>query len=191
MKQLEFLVLLSGTMAVGKTTLREQLVLKHGFDYVRSGRYLLDMAEREALDGSRRGLQDLGDELDRKTDFLWLLLDVAIPGFQASPDRTRWLVDAVRKPRQVKHFRDAFGPTVLHVHLTAPDEVLKARYESRRFAMGEGADPMPYEIAIAHDNEVASRGLISIADLVIGMNTVTPEDAATRVLETGRDSVRS
>ena len=128
MKQLEFLVLLSGPLAVGKTTLREQLVLEHDFDYVRSGRYLLDLAEREALDGRRRGLQDLGDELDRKTDFKWLLEDVAMPGFQANPERSRWLVDAVRKPKQVKHFRNAFGTAVLHVHLTATEDVLKTRY---------------------------------------------------------------
>lgn len=182
MKSLELLVLLSGPLAVGKTTLREQLVSRHDFDYVRSGRYLLEMAQREALDGHRRGLQELGDELDRKTDFRWLIDDVALPGFQGNPDKTRWLVDAVRKPRQVEHFRNAFGAAVLHVHLTASEDVLRARYEARRAATRESSDPTPYDEAIAHDNEVASRDLIHIADLKLAVNAMTPEDMARRVL---------
>jgi adenylosuccinate synthase len=182
LNHVRYLVLLSGPLAVGKTALREELVAVHGFDYVRSGRYLLDRAQREALDGHRRGLQELGDELDRNTDFRWLLDDVAIPTFRANPNTSRWLVDAVRKLRQVEHFKGTFGASVFHVHLTAPEEVLKARYEARRAVAGKSADQTPYEQAIAHVNEVAARGLVNVADLKLDVSTMTPEEAARRIL---------
>jgi cytidylate kinase len=62
-----YLLLLSGPIAVGKTAVRDYLVGKHGFDYVRSGKYLSEMANRRSIDAKRISLQDLGDELDLKT----------------------------------------------------------------------------------------------------------------------------
>lgn len=181
---MKFLVLLSGPVAVGKTTLREQLVNLYGFDYVRSGRYLLNMAQELPAAGTRSELQNLGDDLDAKTEFRWLLDDVALPGFRSNPGIENWLVDAVRKSQQIAHFKEAFGEAVVHVHLTAPEWVLRTRYEARR-ARNEGAkDQAPYEAAIAHPNEVASRSLIDNADLIIDMSTVTPEEAARRVMQT-------
>lgn len=168
------LVLLSGPVAVGKTTLRQDLVAAHQFDYVRSSGYLKRLAEQRSLGGERTGLQDLGDELDRLTDFRWLLDEVAKPGFAAFSDRRRWLVDAVRKHRQVEHFRAAYGDAVLHVHLDASEAVLRQRYAERH-------DVTPYDDAIQHANEIASRSLIGIADLVIDMGS-TPVEQAGRLV---------
>ena len=179
---MKFLVLLSGPVAVGKTTLREQLVSLYGFDYVRSGRYLLNMARELRREGTRSELQNLGDDLDAKTDFRWLLDDVALPGFRSNPTIENWLVDAVRKSRQIEHFRDTFGEAVVHVHLTAPEIVLRTRYEARRATSDGTGDQTPYERAVAHPNEVASRSLIDSSDSVIDMSNVTPEEAAHRVM---------
>lgn len=176
MASLEMLVLLSGPVAVGKTTLRQVLMAAHQFDYVRSSGYLKELAKQRNLGGERTGLQDLGDELDRLTDFRWLLDEVAKPGIAASTDQRRWLVDAVRKQRQVEHFRAAYGDAVLHVHLNAGEAVLRKRYAERN-------DATPYDVAILHDNEIASRGLIAIADLVIDTGSTTVEEAARLIVD--------
>jgi adenylosuccinate synthase len=148
----------------------------HGFDYVRSSGYLKQLAEQRSIGGERTSLQDLGDELDRKTDYLWLLEEVAKPGFSASPEQRRWIVDAVRKHRQVEHFRAAYGDAILHVHLNASEEVLRRRYAERK-------DATPYDVVIRHENEIASRSLVTIADLVIDTELVSSEEAAKQILE--------
>lgn len=175
MASLERLVLLSGPVAVGKTTLRQALMSSCGFDYVRSSGYLKQVAAQRGLEGERTSLQDLGDELDRETDYLWLLDRVARPGFAASPAQRRWLVDAVRKQRQIEHFKVAYTDIVLHVHLHASEDILRQRYAQRR-------DATPYDVVVQHENEVASRGLIAIADLVIDTGNTSAEDAARQVM---------
>lgn len=179
METMEMLVLLSGPIAVGKTSVRQELLAAHGFEHVRSSAYLKELAQTEG----RTSLQDLGDRLDEETDYRWLLDSVARPGFMALPGQQRWLVDAVRKKRQVEHFRDAYGPLVLHVHLTAPEEILKQRYASRLSTSG---DQPEYAIAIEHENETASRRLIDIADLVLDANLLTPQGLAQLIVNTGQ-----
>ena len=148
----------------------------HGFDYVRSSGFLKQLAEQRSIGGERTNLQDLGDELDRQNDYLWLLEKVARPGFAASPEQRRWIVDAVRKHRQVEHFRAVYSDAILHVHLNASEEVLRQRYAERK-------DKTPYDVAVRHENEVASRGLIAIADLVIDTGSRSAEEAARQIAE--------
>ncbi|MCA7927177.1 AAA family ATPase [Burkholderia cenocepacia] len=162
-----FLVLLSGPLAVGKTTLRDYLVGTHAFDYVRSSAFLLNKAHHEGLPADRRGLQELGDRFDAETDFRWIVDEVALPSLSASTGKTRWLVDAVRKPKQVEHFKALEGVNVVHVHLTAPEEILRKRYEARLAGSTVGLSAPSYEAAISHPNEVAARSLIQIADIVV------------------------
>ncbi len=183
MINIEMLVLLSGPVAVGKTTLRQVLLRENGFEYVRSSAYLLELVAKQGEDASRSRLQELGDGLDEATDYKWVLDAVAVPAMTAYPQHKRWLVDAVRKERQVEHFRAEFGPAVLHVHLTAPELVLRQRYEGRANAFGAARDTTTYDIAIAHSNEDAARALISLADVVIDTQMTTPQGAAALVLE--------
>ncbi|WP_454743975.1 AAA family ATPase [Cupriavidus necator] len=160
------LVLLSGPVAVGKTTLKEALVSSRdvGFEYLRTGAYLLKRAQAENRPTDRRGLQDLGDSLDEATDYRWIVDEVALPAM-ASSEAMFWLVDAVRKGRQVEHFRSMRQTRVLHVHLTAPECVIRERYRRRAGASGQVL--AEYAALIHHPNEIASRALITIADLVL------------------------
>lgn len=159
-------LLLSGPVAVGKSTLAKKLVEDHGFRTIRSGNHLRSVAAQLGSDTTRRDLQELGDCLDLRTDYLWLIDDVASPQIETAPDHAHWLLDSVRKERQVEHFRSRF-PHVVHVHLTATEKVLRARYDARLAAGGEYEGGTPYDVAVGHPNEVASRGLIRIADLVV------------------------
>lgn len=161
------ILLLSGPVAVGKSTLASHLVGDHGFRTIRSGKYLQALALQAGSDTSRVALQRLGDNLDEQTDYAWLINDVAAPQIDGAPEQARWLLDSVRKERQVEHFRRRFAGDVLHVHLTAAEDVLRTRYGARLAAGAEYEGGTPYEDAVEHPNEVASRGLINIADLVV------------------------
>lgn len=181
MESIKSLVLLSGPIAVGKTSVREELLAKHGYNYVRSGAYLTALASKQGQEGERRtSLQDLGDRLDRETDYRWVLDEVARPAFAADQSQLLWLVDAVRKRRQVEHFREAFGRLVLHVNLDAPEEILRQRYSAR---LVNARDATPYDVAIRHENEVASRDLIHIADLVLDAGTASPQELAREIVK--------
>jgi hypothetical protein len=161
------ILLLSGPVAVGKSTLASHLVGEHGFRTIRSGKYLQTLALQAGSDTSRVALQHLGDNLDERTDYAWLINDVAAPQIDGTPEQARWLLDSVRKKRQVEHFRSRFAGDVLHVHLTAAENVLRVRYRARLAAGSEYEGGTPYEDAVKHPNEAASRGLVNIADLVV------------------------
>lgn len=154
-------------MAAGKSTLSTTLVENYGYKSIHSGRYLQMLAQDRALDVSRRTLQMLGDGLDDVTDFAWLVDDVAAPLIEGEPDQKLWLLDSVRKARQVEHFRARFRDDVLHVHVVAPEEELRRRYEERLRKGGEYEGGTPYDEAISHPNEVSSRALGTIADLIV------------------------
>jgi len=176
------LLLLSGPIAVGKTAVRDELVANHRFDYVRTGRYLAEMAHKKSLTVSRTTLQDLGDKLDEATDFRWLLDDVIAPALNEKANVERWIVDAVRKPEQVRHIRQmAGGPVVLHIHLTAPEAELERRYEARRALQPQNLDSISYLVAVKHPNETISRGLYQIADEVYDTASIGPQKIAMRV----------
>lgn len=166
------ILLLSGPVAAGKSTLSKALVENYGFKSIRSGRYLQTLAQDHTLDVSRQTLQMLGDGLDDVTDFAWLIDDVAAPLIDGEPNQTLWLLDSVRKARQVEHFRARFRDDVLHVHVVAPEEELRRRYEERLTKGGEYEGGTPYDEAITHPNEVSSRALGKIADLIV--NTSVP-----------------
>jgi chloramphenicol 3-O-phosphotransferase len=175
------IVLLSGPIAVGKSSVAKELVDVHGFHLLRTSPHLFKLATDRGLKSDRAGLQNLGDSLDGTTDFGWVIDEVAAPALLAAPEVDYWLLDCVRKQRQVEHFRARFGCAVLHLHLTAPEDVLAARYENRR-AQENGSVVAPsYASAIAHPNELAARELSSVADIVIDLSTKSPERAALEI----------
>jgi gluconate kinase len=175
-------VLISGPMAVGKSSVAKVLINEHGLAPVRSGRYLAKLAVDRGIQGDRTTLQSLGDQLDVETDYRWIVDPVTTDALVESPEKHRWLIDAVRKRRQVEHFRNTM-PHVVHVHLFASESVLKSRYESRARDAGRRSDGTLYEDAIRHPNEVAARSLIELADHTIDMGAVQAKDAALQIVE--------
>ena len=176
------LLLLSGPVAVGKSGVANALIRDHGFASIKSSAYLRAQAVSDGLTESRTNLQKTGDRLDDETDFKWLIDDVAIPAIAANQDNTRWLLDSVRKRRQVAHFRNHFGKSVFHVHLIAPEPIIEARYNDRLLA-GDEAGNVAYATAIAHTNELSSRSLIDIADFLVDLASASSEAAALAIVE--------
>lgn len=174
-------LLLSGPLSVGKSSVTKALAQTHYFERIRSGSYLASVAAHRGIVPTRIGLQGLGDSLDLETDFQWLIDAVAVPAFAAMPTQMSWIVDAVRKRRQVEHFKARFAIPPFHVHLVASEATLRQRYESRQEAGDDYVGDAPYDEAIRHPNEVASRSLITIADLVLDIETRSPQDSAREI----------
>ena len=177
----DIVVLLSGPVSVGKTTLRDLLISDQGFGSIRSSAHLREVAAKQDGGYGRLDLQELGDALDVQTDYRWVVDSVSRPAMAAEPAKRRWLFDAVRKRRQVDHFRAAFGAAVFHLHLNAPEDVLRARYERRLMEHGEPVEGA-YDRAVAHDNEQQSRGLIQFADATVETYPASSEEVLSRAL---------
>jgi predicted kinase len=178
----EKVLLLSGAMGAGKTSVATALRTMFQFEKISSSGYLLTLIDqndpRDAT-SQRTQLQELGDQLDVETDYRWVVDPVAIRAIQSRPDVRYWLVDAVRKRRQVEHFRNRYGDLVRHIHLSAPEVALRARYAARHDHSDDD-----YDNAVAHSNEVNARGLSEIADRIIDTTLSTPEIVASDILST-------
>lgn len=171
------LLLLSGAIGAGKSSVATEMEVHSGFRKISSSGYLRAYGQRLFPAEERHQLQELGDRLDRETDFQWIVKDVAVTAIEDSPYVENWLLDAVRKPRQVEHFRDRFGHRVRHIHLIAPETLLRERYVRRA-----DANDTSYDQAVTHPNEVAARSLESIADGVFDTSRLTPTEIAHRVM---------
>lgn len=171
------LLLLSGAICAGKSSVARALKENHGFSGISSGGYLWACVRQGAGLDMRSRLQETGDRLDFETDFAWVVDSVAIPALAANPSVENWLFDAVRKSRQIEHFRARFGEIVRHVHLLAPEDVLQERYAAG-FEPGDAS----YVTAIAHPNEIAARSLDAMADKTFDTTAVTATVIATRII---------
>lgn len=125
----------------------------------------------------RGALQAAGDALDEESGGAWIAQDLSQP-VAALPHDARILVDAVRRTDQVETLRRAFGQRVVHVHLTAPDDVLAIRYRERNATMTELAS---YEAVRVNATEAAVGTLAADADIVIDTSRSTPDDVVVRV----------
>ena len=176
------ILLLSGPLAVGKSSVADVLVADCSFTRLRTGTYLVELARKHGKPITRSTLQKIGDDLDEETDFRWPIERVAMPTLTAAPTGGSWLLDSVRKPRQVQHFREQYGDAVIHAHLIAEENVLEDRYERRRASGGDYSQDVSYQIAIQHPNELAARSLGSIADFTLDLTSTTAADIATRIV---------
>ena len=160
-------VVLSGPIAAGKTTLAWQL--RDAYGAVVFGTRQLLLAHLGPGAG-RANLQRLGETLDRETSGMWVA-DALNAELVQRGDVPIIVVDACRVREQVDAIRSAFS-RVYHIHLTAPARVREARY-SRRDPFDAG---LSFEDASKDSTERQADSLSSVADLTIETDIV-PEAA--------------
>lgn len=171
------LILVSGPVSAGKTTLARALQEKFAVALIKSRRLL--MSESRVPD-DRAALQRAGEALDKQTGGQWLAecVEREVEGLQ---DNVEVLVDAVRTEKQIEALRARFGSRVFHIHITARDECLRDRYETRRMSRGHERELLSYEEMRQDPTESAVDALHDTADVVIDTERCTSDDVLVRV----------
>ena len=172
------IILLSGPVASGKSMLAGRLSDRFNMKLLRTSSLLRAMMT-ESNGRSRIALQDLGDELDRRTQGRWVL-DSLRQLFQRESINTNIVVDSVKIQEQIEAIRDVYGSLVTHIHMTAPLDVLTIRYENRQDS-APAAEHLRYWDVRRNQTESIVDDLGAVADVVIDSNRCTEEDVLVRV----------
>ena len=172
------IILLSGPVSSGKTTLARNLAERFSMDVLKTRDLLISALEQTGRAG-RADLQSEGDRLDLETDGTWVLESLERELRGRAPNASI-IVDSVRIQKQIDSIRGAYGRTVTHIHMTAPYPVLEERYDNRQ---GESANSDSLTYAAVHGNETESAvdDLRDAADVVVDSNRCTKHDVLVRV----------
>ncbi len=174
------IVVLTGPIAAGKSTLAEQLSRRVPSTLSLSTRDLMRARLGAGVTGrSRAELQRAGDELDRATGGRWVTEGVRARLGAESGDRFV-VVDSARTLEQIERLRDVFGGRVVHVHVSAPDAELERRFSARDNQ--EVSEPRTYADARSNATERAVDNLAREADLVLDTRRCDAEDVCERLL---------
>jgi adenylosuccinate synthase len=169
------IILLSGPVSAGKTTLAVALHERYGFDHFRTHAAITAM--RPTVAAERGAMQNVGERLDRATRGKWVAKVLGRRALELS-DNAVILVDAVRIKSQIDGVREAFGPRVVHIHLTAPEDDLALRYKERRSKIKEFKN---YSEVQRNETERKVNALAKYADVVIDTRRSRPEAVVVRV----------
>ncbi|NNC16788.1 AAA family ATPase [Corallococcus exiguus] len=161
-------VVVSGPIGAGKTTLAQGLARRFGALHLHSK----DFLRKHGGDGSRRTRQELTVALDRETGGPWLADGVLAALRDHGLDAPRLIiVDAASSEAQLDGLRGSPGLRVVHVHLETPEPE-----QARR-----DAEPDSFEAAWAHSAERAVHALASLAELVVDTAKTPPDAVLVRV----------
>ena len=170
------IVVLSGNVGAGKTTLARLLVDRFRAVHVKT-HDLLSSLGRD-VPQERRALQDFGELLDKKTKGTWVRTGLQHV-IRELADESLVVVDSVRIPEQIEAVRSSYGRKVTHIHLTADLSVLENRY--RRRAATSVKELPSYAAVRKNKTERRVEQLGEIADAVIRTDRSTSEDVLVRV----------
>jgi adenylosuccinate synthase len=176
------IVAISGPVGTGKSTLARSLAATFGAKHLRTTQDFMSSAVTRMgreLPTDRRGLQDLGDQLDASTKGRWVADGVA--EWAAENDAHLVVVDAVRIKAQVDLLRDAFGSDVHHIHLHASRVTLSERYAKRAEQGSHLVELTSYDEVAGNATEAAVGELHADADTVIDTDRSSQDDVVTRV----------
>jgi adenylosuccinate synthase len=172
------IILLSGGVSSGKTTLSDELHRRFGLEVLKTKEVIKTLARKKLgreLEANRRAMQLFGEKLDRQTGGTWVC--DAVKKLVRGPNQIL-VVDAVRIKQQIRAVRRAYGFSVVHIHLRAPRRVLAERYENR--GNTELRELRSYSDVGSNPTEAHVTELEDVADVVIDTDTSRPEDVLVR-----------
>jgi len=172
------IILLSGPISSGKSTLAKGLTERYGMSILKTNEILKNQV-RSDLRQDRKVLQAQGERLDRKTRGRWVLEELREWTNQVKSG-SEVIVDSVRIAEQIQAIREAYGPIVIHVHLTAPINELEQRFNKRR-KQGKEKE-FNYSEVKENPTEKQIENLAGIADIVIDTKKCTEQDVLIRTV---------
>ncbi len=172
------IVILSGHVCSGKSTLASKLAEKFGFKHIKTWNFIKARADHLQL--QRTALQEYGEDLDRKTGGAWVRDDLEKLVRKEVGDAF-FVVDSVRHPGQIEFLRKAYGRLIIHVHLTADLKELECRYKRRSKAGTDITELASYADVLSNMTESKVEGLSDTADVVVNSDLCDEEDIVIRV----------
>jgi adenylosuccinate synthase len=181
----KIILVLSGEICTGKTTLANKLEATFGFKHCRTKDGLNQFAQKK-LKGKvpdRTFLQKFGEELDTKQKGKWVLEYFQLSFSKTFDENSFYLVDSVRILDQIKHLRDAYSYFVYHIHLEASAKSLEGRFYNRGEIKGldNKLQKQKYKGYKADPTEQKVNSLKDEADLVINTDRCNEDDVFVRV----------
>jgi adenylosuccinate synthase len=172
------IVLISGPICSGKTTLSNLLVKRFGLLRICTRNLLKERFKKTSI--HREELQRLGEELDRKTKGRWVGEElVKYINSNSLNDQALVVVDSIRIRQQDEAIRKLYPNRVLHIHLIAPEKILSIRYDKKRKEYTE-EEFGSYQETRQSRTEREVGDLIKISDLVINTDRCTENDVLTQ-----------
>ncbi len=172
------IVVISGQICSGKSALVDLLQEKHGARVVKTKELITKKLPKTK--DERRALQLAGQRLDRQDGGQWVGEALQRVVDDSSGNETPsglFVVDSVRILGQVDAIREAYAADVHHVHLTATEEELRARYEGRSRNDDQG---VTYGQLKANKTEKGVEKLADVADVVVSTDKCSKEAVLVR-----------
>lgn len=170
------IILLSGRVSAGKTTLCDQLVARFDAHALRTKEVIASSSPK--VEHERGAMQRHGEILDRRTKGAWVCEALARRA-DALDGEAAIVVDAVRIMPQIDAIRLAYGPRVVHIHLEAARDVLERRYARKQGLKGFKEFDSYSQLSDSKTEERIG-GLAATADVVIQTDRCTKEDVLVR-----------
>ncbi len=171
------IILLSGAISSGKSTLGKQLATRYKFPIFRTRDVLL--AKSKISNPDRIELQRIGDQLDTTSNGQWVA-DAVAKHFGEQAQSFGLIIDSVRIKPQIEKIRSIYGQRVIHIHLTAPEKERYVRYLERLKGKKESADI--FELANQNPAEKNIELLNETADIVVDTIRCNADDIFIRVI---------
>ena len=175
----KLIVLLSGRVCAGKTTLARNLSASFAEKYKLRHLKTFDFLKRlgSEIEQKRDAMQRFGERLDRRTGGAWVCQEL-LNEAQGYDDDAIVVLDSVRVVGQIEAIRKAFGKRVIHIHLDANLAELEKRYKRRNH--GEITELASYVEVQKNKTEQNVPKLEKVADVVIWTDRCTEEDVLIR-----------
>jgi len=178
------IVVLTGEIGAGKTSLSELLQSKFGFKLLKTSEALDHWSKSKKFhkkkeEDQRMFFQRIGETLDMETDGKWV-----VEYFQSVINQNeRIVIDSARIVKQIQSLRKSYGfQNVVHIHLNVSDHELERRYFIRNsYNINDLEAIHKYQIYKTNNTERKVKELISEADLVIDTEKTDKEDNIIRV----------
>ncbi|MGY3506747.1 ribonuclease H-like domain-containing protein [Bradyrhizobium sp. USDA 4471] len=134
---------ISGRICSGKTTAARMLE-EQGFAYTRFSLVIDHEITAAGETPDRATRQQFGERIHREKGQRWLCERV----LQRVGGQNLIVIDGLRFPEDRAYFVETFGARFVHIHISASDEVRRARYAEDLAVSFEAADNQPVEAGI-------------------------------------------
>lgn len=172
------IVVLSGPVASGKSTLAKTLALRKKGVVIKTRDLILERSPNTKQE--RLPLQKAGEKLDKADNGLWVQEALArlVEKHQRGKDDCKFfVVDSARIRGQIEGIRQAFPSFTHHIHLETPVEDLRERYSKRADVTDTKAT---YDDVLKNKTEREVVELASLADIVVDTARCSPEEVCIR-----------